>query len=53
MPMFDGIDVNVVDVTSQIIIIPDLMLPEPSLPNATFALELTAFTNRLTAFDAS
>jgi len=53
MSVLDGIDVDVIDVTSQIIIIPDLVLPESSLPNAAFTFEPTAFTNRFATLDAS
>jgi len=38
VPMLDGIDVHVIDVTLQIDLVTNQMLPEPPLPNAALAL---------------
>ena len=36
-PVFDRIDVTILDVAAEILIVADQMFPEPTLPDGTFA----------------
>jgi hypothetical protein len=51
--MLDRIDMDVVDVTSQIVLIADRVLPITPLPDATLPLGGTADRNRLAGFNVA
>lgn len=46
IPVFDGVEVNVIAQAEPIVFIPDAMLPVPRLPHAAPALPVPAFGYR-------